>query len=111
MELIMLFSKIKDLKKRKHYNKIEKNRLVKKFIVINLLSRLINNYKKEKERETFIFLLLKYKLNSNSKTKIIRRCVVTNRARSIIRPYNISRLCFKNLNKYGLIPGIQKAIW
>ena len=107
----MLFSKLKDLKKRKQYNKNEKIRIVKKFISINLLSHLVNKYKKSHERETFFFLISKYKLDNNSKTQISRRCILTNRSRSVIRPYNISRLSFKKLNQFGLIPGITKSAW
>jgi len=111
MELIMLFLKIKDINRRKLYNKNEKFRIIKKFIIINLLSRLIKNYKNFQEKETFLFLLSKYKLNSISKTKIVRRCILTVRGRATIRPYNISRLSFKKLNQFGLIPGIRKGIW
>jgi len=111
MELNMLFSKIKDLKTRKHYNKNEKLRIIKKFIITNLLSRLMSSYTNSKEKEMFLYLLSKYRLNSIGKTKIVRRCILTNRGRSIIRPYNISRLSFKKLNQFGYIPGIQKGIW
>jgi ribosomal protein S14 len=107
----MLFLKIKDLRLRKNYNKIEKIRLIKKFTIINLLSRMIINYKTSKEREFFFYLISKYNLNSLSKTKITRRCILTNRGRAIIRPYNISRLSFKKLIKFGLISGFNKAIW
>ena len=107
----MLFLKIKDLKQRKNYNKVEKIRLIKKFTIINLLSRLITNYKTSKEREFLFYLLSKYNLNSLSKTKITRRCIITNRGRAFIRPYNISRLSFKKTIKFGLIPGFNKAVW
>jgi ribosomal protein S14 len=111
MELNMLFLKIKDLKTRKHYNKKETLRLIKKFVIINLLSRLMSSYTNLKKKEIFMYLLSKYRLDSNGKTKIVRRCILTNRGRSIIRPYNISRLTFKKLNQFGYIPGIQKGIW
>jgi len=108
----MFFSKIKDLKKRSLYNKNEKFCVVKKFVVINLLSRLINKYKTSKGREIFFLLLSKYKSDfSISKAQIVRRCVFTNRSRGILRPYNISRLCFKKLSSFGLIPGVKKAVW
>ena len=107
----MLFSKIKDLKTRKHHSKNEKLRIIKKFIVTNLLSRSMGNYIDSKKKEMFLYLLSKYRLNNIGKTKIVRRCILTNRGRSIIRPYNISRLTFKKLNQFGYIPGIQKGIW
>lgn len=108
----MLFSKLKDLKKRKLYNKNEKFRIIKKFVVINLLSRLINKYKTGKKREVFFLLLSKYKFDlSVNKTQLVRRCIFTNRSRGIVRPYNISRLSFKKLSYFGLIPGVKKAIW
>jgi len=107
----MLFLKIKDSNLRKNYNKTEKKRIIKKFIIINLLSCLLNTYKISKERQYFLYLLSKYDFNSISKTKINRRCIITNRGRAIIRPYNISRLAFKKLYQFGIIPGFRKAIW
>jgi ribosomal protein S14 len=105
----MLFLKNKDLNSRQIYNRVEKIRLIKKFILANLLSRI--NYKSSREKQFFFYLVSKYNLNSLSKTKITRRCVLTNRSRGTIRPYNISRLSFKHLTKIGFLSEYKKAIW
>jgi len=106
----MLFLKVKDLKLRKNYYKIEKKRNINKFTV-TMLSVLQKAYKTSNERKCFSFLLEKYKLNFSRKTKIVRRCILTNRGRGNIRYYNISRSVFRKLNYFGIIPGVKKAVW
>ncbi len=107
----MLFLKVKDFKNRKKYNKIEKKNLIKKYVIINLLSRLLEQYKTSNERRCFSLLIGQHKFKRLNKTKIVRRCILTNRSRAIIRPYNISRLAFKRLVKFGSLPGFKKAVW
>jgi ribosomal protein S14 len=107
----MLFKQVKDLKSRKIYQKFEKIRSIKKFVFFNLLSTLMKNQKLSKDRRRFMFLISKLKLKSLSKTKIVRRCILTNRSRRVIRPFHISHTVFRELNQYGLIPGCRKAVW
>jgi ribosomal protein S14 len=106
----MLFLKIKDLKLRKKYYKIEKTRNINKF-TLTILSNLQSTYKTSYERKCFFFLLEKYKLNFSRKTKIVRRCLSTGRSRGNTRRYNITGSLFRKLNYFGLIPGVKKAIW
>jgi len=46
-----------------------------------------------------------------SKTKVVRRCILTNRGRACTRPYNISRMVLRELLQFSILPGYQKAVW
>jgi ribosomal protein S14 len=107
----MLFKKIKDLKNRKIYNNLEKYNSIKKFVLINFLSKSIVQKNAIENRKRTIFLISKLKLKFRSKVKIVRRCILTNRGRRVLRKYNFSHTIFRNLNQLGLIPGCKKAVW
>ena len=59
------------------------------------------------------FLIIKklQRINLVSKTKIVRRCILTNRGRSSTRPFNISRMVLRELLQFSILPGYQKAVW
>jgi len=106
----MLFNKIKDIKSRKLFNKVEKLRKIQKFIFITFLSNpLIRN----KKKAPFLIFSLNniLKKSSKSKVKIVRRCAINNRARGVFRPYNISRILLRELMQFGVVPGFSKAVW
>lgn len=46
-----------------------------------------------------------------SKVRIRNLCKITGRSRGYIRFFGISRIVFRKLSSYGLIPGIKKASW
>jgi ribosomal protein S14 len=48
---------------------------------------------------------------NSSLTRINRRCVVSGRARGILRRYKVSRLVFRRAALQGYIPGVYKASW
>ncbi len=106
----MVSSKIKDLKYRFLYSKIEKKKLLIKFLFINFL----NKKKLKKNKLFFLFLFLKLKKYSNlqfkTKTKLVRRCALTNRGRGNYRPYGISRFAMRDFMQFGLLPGYKKAV-
>lgn len=107
----MLSLKIKDLKNRNLYLKNEKKIIINRFLFIHLL----NQSKKRKEKLFFLFLLLKNKKNSKLKykmrTKIVRRCAISNRGRGNFRPYGISRFFLRDFMQFGILPGFKKAVW
>jgi len=39
------------------------------------------------------------------------RCKLTGRSRGYMRQFGISRITFREMASYGLIPGIKKASW
>jgi len=49
--------------------------------------------------------------NSGSKTRIVNRCILTNRSRGINRSFKINRISLKEMFKVGFLPGYHKATW
>ena len=44
-------------------------------------------------------------------TRLVRRCRVCGRARSVLRKFGLCRICFRQNANAGYIPGIVKASW
>jgi len=106
----MLYLKIRDIKTRSLFFRLENKRRINKYIFI--LSRisekkcLINNF-------LWNFWLVYLKKNSKlqSKTRLLRRCIFSNRNRGVYRPYGLSRIILKNFAHFGILPGYKKAVW
>ena len=48
----------------------------------------------------------------NSKTRVLRRCVVSNRNRGNLRSFGgLSRIVLRNFIHSGILPGYKKAVW
>ncbi|MCE5319063.1 MAG: 30S ribosomal protein S14 [Parachlamydia sp.] len=45
------------------------------------------------------------------KVRLRNRCKLTGRARGFLRKFKLSRLTFREMASFGLIPGIHKASW
>ena len=107
----MLSSKIKDIKLRNSLKKAEKIKKVKKFLFTALINK--RSEKETKIRSSIIISFLKEKksISHKSKVRITNRCVLTNRNRSALRPYGISRVVMRDLMQFGVIPGYSKAVW
>jgi ribosomal protein S14 len=105
----MLLYKIKDLKLRSKYLKSEYKLKSKKFVFINLISN-INN---DTTTKSLLYKMLYLKLlkKNTYKNKILKRCLITDRTKSVYKPFNLSRSIFKDLLQYGLVPGYKKAAW
>ncbi len=43
--------------------------------------------------------------------RVKNRCLITGRSRAVYRKFGISRLKFRELALWGLIPGVRKASW
>jgi ribosomal protein S14 len=112
----MLHSKIKDLKFRKFFYKVETKRIVNNFVFKNLMSKshFYKNLKPElynenlKKTQVFKFY---NKKTIRVKNRIVRRCVVTNRGRGTLRAFKISRPLLRELMGFGVIPGYKKSVW
>jgi ribosomal protein S14 len=103
----MLYLKYKDIKNRKKFYRQELKKNLLKFFFINSL----NKIKKKEQKKQFISYYLS-KLNQKvSKTKLQRRCVLNNRSKVPYRKLAISRIKLREMLKYNIIPGYQKAIW
>ena len=46
-----------------------------------------------------------------SPVRLRNRCQLTGRPRGCFRKFKISRLCFREMALFGLIPGVTKASW
>jgi small subunit ribosomal protein S14 len=44
-------------------------------------------------------------------SRLVRRCELCGRSRSVYRKFRICRICFRKLAHEGLIPGVRKASW
>jgi ribosomal protein S14 len=99
----MLYSKkIKDIKNRILFKQNEILTTSLKFINTNFLN------KNKKLSKIKIFDNIKQK--NFSKVKIVRRCILNNRARGSIRPFNVSRVKLRELFQFGMVPGYKKSI-
>jgi ribosomal protein S14 len=98
----MLFRKIKDVKYRKRFQKSE---------LFNISLKCVYAYyfNKNKNLDKYPNFLTKLKQMGSSKTRVVRRCILTNRGRGSIRPFNISRSKLRELFQYGIIPGYKKS--
>lgn len=99
----MLFRKVKDLKLRKKFQQNE--------IVNTSVKFLFTNYFNKNKNINRCQDFLNLKQKNYSKTKIVRRCILTNRSRGSIRPFNVSRVKLRELFQFGIIPGYKKSVW
>jgi len=108
----MLYKKIKDIKIRNSFNRIEKIKKIKKFLQFNILSQSSFNSSKSLNQD-FVLQFSKdsKKMNFKSRVRMTNRCVVNNRGRGVFRPFGVSRILMRNLIQFGLLPGYSKAVW
>ena len=110
----MRYLKLKDIKVRQQFHKLEKLKLFQKFIFINLTHKLISKKLTQQNSKKIKFLLAKYNYNFlklTSKTLFLRRCLITNRNRSNLRSFNLSRIVMRDFIQFGILPGYKKAAW
>lgn len=100
----MLFKKVKDLK----FRKLLKNREHVNTSLKFLYTYYFNRNKELPKCANMIHMNIKQK--NYSKTKIVRRCILTNRGRGSIRPFNVSRTKLRELFQFGIIPGFKKSV-
>ena len=108
----MLSSKIKDLKIRNSFNRIEKIKKIKKFLETNILSRSFYEKQNNLNQYTILpFLKTSKKMKFKFRVRMVNRCVINNRSRGVFRPFGISRVLMRNLMQFGVLPGYSKAVW
>jgi|TARA_B110000879_G_scaffold211401_1_gene304004 ribosomal protein S14 len=106
----MLSTKIRDLKTRNSFYRVEKLKKVKKFLFVNFLN---DKNMAEYNRSCLLMSLLKKKQKLKIKTsvRISNNCIFNNRNKSVLRPYGISRILMRDLLQFGVLPGYSKAVW
>lgn len=55
--------------------------------------------------------IAKAKLTPKFSSRIVHRCQLCGRARSVYRKFRVCRLCLRKMALDGLIPGLKKASW
>lgn len=105
----MKYLKFKDNQIRKKFKHFELLFKLKSFLYKNILAFLSKNSFSLNYKKMIYFQILKKK-KKNFLTKIVRRCIITNRAKSI-RPFKISRILAREMIGFGIIPGYKKAVW
>lgn len=98
----------KDIYARTKLNLVEKNFIVLKYVIKNLI-KYEDNLKVLKKLR--FILAKKIKNFTVSKTQIVRKCLITGRSRSTTRSFNLSRLKMRELIKDGSIKHISKRSW
>lgn len=94
---------LKDKKRRKLFEVYEGKKLIFKYLVAN------NNLNFNIRKDAYYNLIL-CPLNS-SLVRIRNRCLISNRARGVLKLFKVSRSFFKSLALNGYFPGIKKASW
>ena len=56
-------------------------------------------------------LIAKAKRPPKYSSRIVRRCQLCGRSRSVYRKFKICRICLRSMASDGLIPGMRKASW
>jgi small subunit ribosomal protein S14 len=64
----------------------------------------------EEERQAARIQLNKMKRNT-SPVRLRNRCKLTGRPRGNLRKFKVSRLVFRQMALFGLIPGVTKSSW
>jgi len=111
----MYYLKKKDIKNRSLFFKKETIRIIFKYIDSNLIShfRLKRRSIKLNKILTVWYRLCNKELSRlNSKTRLVRRCNISNRNRANFRLFGgLSRIVVRDFIHSGTLPGYKKAIW
>ena len=102
--------RVKDIKAREIFAKNEMLKKAQKFVFTNTLNKLLYEKKYDEYAKACQYFAMQ-KVENDSKTKIVNRCVATNRSRGAIRPFGINRVMLKDMLEQGLVPGWKKASW
>ncbi|MFA5479402.1 MAG: type Z 30S ribosomal protein S14 [Candidatus Muiribacteriota bacterium] len=56
-------------------------------------------------------LMEKAKKTNKFRVREYNRCPICGRPRAFIRKFGMCRICFRNLARSGMIPGVRKSSW
>lgn len=107
----MLHLKLKDFKTRSLFFRLENKKRIDRYIFVNIL---LNTHIDTSILYFLYNFWIQYYKNNNrlqSKSRLTRRCIFSNRNRSVYRPYGLSRIVLKNFAHFGILPGYKKAVW
>jgi ribosomal protein S14 len=106
----MLSLKQKDLKNRNQLSKFELKNKINKYLLTRILSFYYKNCVPHNLGTTNL-IEKTFSKAKNSKVRINRRCIFNNRSRGISRKYSVSRILFREMLQFGVVPGSIKAVW
>ncbi|GIV42728.1 MAG: 30S ribosomal protein S14 [Vicingaceae bacterium] len=74
---------------------------------------LVDKYKEKREalKKAGDWEALQKLPKNSSKVRLHNRCSITGRPRGYMRLFGISRVTFREMASFGLIPGVKKASW
>lgn len=75
------------------------------------LKKIIVDMDKSDEERLAAKIALNKMPRNSSPVRLRNRCQFTGRARGYLRRFKMSRLCFREMANFGLIPGVVKASW
>ena len=87
---------------------LNRNKYLKSELKIKLLKSIISDYNSSYISKTKASFILNKKLKTYSKTKIVNRCVLTSWSKSVLQPFRLSWMKFKELASKGMLPGVRK---
>lgn len=93
---------IRDKLKRRFVERYELERLLSKFFIQGCFAF---------ELKSFFFIINSRKFCFKNYVRIKNRCYLSNRSHGVFRFFKLSRICFKELGKYGFISGLRKSSW
>ena len=75
--------------------------------------RLVEKYaaKREELKKAGDYTALQKLPRNSSKVRVRNRCNLTGRPRGYMRDFGISRVTFREMAVFGLIPGVTKSSW
>ncbi|MFM2101246.1 MAG: ribosomal protein [Bacteroidota bacterium] len=75
--------------------------------------RLVDHYaqKREELKKAGDYTALQKLPRNSSKVRMRNRCKLTGRPRGYMRDFGISRVTFREMVVFGLIPGLTKSCW
>lgn len=75
--------------------------------------KLVEKYaaKRAKYKEEGNFEALHMLPRNSSKVRLHNRCSQSGRPKGYMRQFGVSRIAFREMASYGLIPGVKKASW
>lgn len=104
----MILSKNKDKLLRKKLERVELKKKELKIVFVNLM----NDSSIFPEQKKLVVKELVRKLHKRtSKSRVMKRCLLTNKARVMHKSFKISRVKLKDMLEFGLVPGYKKAVW
>jgi small subunit ribosomal protein S14 len=75
------------------------------------LKKIISDPERSFEEKQDAMIALNKMPRDTSAVRLRNRCQLTGRCRGYLRKFGLSRLCFREMARMGLIPGVFKASW